>query len=185
MDEAPQFSLQRLSNALADVREGTGETPAEEYAMMLEVMMADCPGRPHPPAFSWNVGMVMHVLKGDLVLWELEHVQVDGPGTAYLFFYDKQGHWGLGQDAMDAVRTHVEEAFSEWISCSAHFTISLLPLMEVWWQSVAASDCRRLRGWAKILVHNTPVVAAWESDSSSQLVGSAPQQLEEPLGWER
>ena len=65
--------------------------------------------------------MVMHVLKSDLVLWELERVQVDGPGTAYLFFYDKQGHQGLKQ-----------EAFLEWISCSDHFNISLLPLMEVW-----------------------------------------------------
>ena len=108
--------------------------------MMLEVMMADRPGRPHPPMFSWNVGMVMHVLKSDPVLWELEHVQVDGPGTAYLFFYDKQGCRGLGQDAVDAVRNHVKEAFSEWISCSAHFNISPLSLKEVWQQSVAASD---------------------------------------------
>ena len=46
----------------------------EEYAMMLEVMMADCPGRPHSPTFSWNAGMVMHVLKSDPVLRELEHV---------------------------------------------------------------------------------------------------------------
>ena len=55
--------------------------------------------------------MVMHVLKNDPVLWELEHVQVDGPGMAYLFFYDKQGCQGLEQDAMDAVRIHMEEAF--------------------------------------------------------------------------
>ena len=95
--------------------------------------MADRPGRPRPPTFSWNAGMVMHVLKSDLVLRELEHVQVDGPSIAYLFFYDKQGRRGLGQDATDAVRTHAEEAFSEWISCSAHFTISLFPLMEAWW----------------------------------------------------
>ena len=81
--------------------------------MMLEVMIADRPGRPHPPTFSWNVGMVMHVLKSDPVLRELEHVQVDGPGIAYLLFYDKQGHWGLGQDAADAVQTHMEEVFSE------------------------------------------------------------------------
>ena len=74
----------------------------------------------------------MHVLKSGPVLRELEHVQVDGPGTAYLFFYDKQGHRGLGQDAMHAVQTHVEETFSEWILRSAHFTISLLPLKEVW-----------------------------------------------------
>ena len=44
LDEALQFSLQGLSNALAYVGEGTGETLVEEYAMMLEVMMADCPG---------------------------------------------------------------------------------------------------------------------------------------------
>ena len=44
LDEAPHFSLQGLSNALVDIREGTGETSAEEYAMMLEVMMADRPG---------------------------------------------------------------------------------------------------------------------------------------------
>ena len=136
LDEAPQFSVQGLSNVLVDVEEGT----VEEYAMMLEVMMADRPGRPHAPAFSWNAGMVMHVLKNDPVLRELEHVQVDGLGTAYLFFYDKQGHQGLGQDAMHAVWTHVEEAFSEWISCSAHFTISLFPLMEASQWSVAASD---------------------------------------------
>ena len=80
----------------------------------------------------------MHVLKSDPVLRELEHVQVDGPGTAYLFFYNKQDHQGLGLDATHAVWTHMEEAFSEWISCSAHFTFSLFPLMEVWQQLVAA-----------------------------------------------
>ena len=95
--------MQGLSDALADVGEGKDETPAGEYAMMLEVMMADHPGWPHPPTFSWNVGMVMHVLKSDLVLRELEHVQVDGPGTAYLFFYDKQGHQGLSQDTTHAI----------------------------------------------------------------------------------
>ena len=48
--------------------------------------------------------------------------------------------------------------------------------MEVWWQSVTASDCQRLRSWAENPAHNVPVGEAWESDSSSQLVGSAPQQ---------
>ena len=120
LDCAPRFSVQGLSNALADVGEGIVETPAQEYTMMLEVTMADCPGWPRPPAFSWNVGMVMHVLKSDPVLRELEHMQVDGPGTVYLFFYDKQGHQGLGQDTVYAIRAHIEEAFSGWISCSAH-----------------------------------------------------------------
>ena len=132
LDGAPRFSMQGLSDALADVGEGINETPVEEYAMMLEITMADHPGQPHPPAFSWNVGMVMHALKSDPVLRELEHMQVDGLGTAYLLFYDKQGRRGLGQDTAYVIRAHVEEAFSGWISHSAHFTISLLPLMEVW-----------------------------------------------------
>ena len=90
-------------------------------------------GWPHPPTFSWNVGMVMDMLKSDPVLREWEHMQVDGPGTAYLFFYDKQGYCGLGQDTAYAIWAHMEEAFSEWILCSTHFTISLLPLVEAWW----------------------------------------------------
>ena len=132
LDGALRFSMQGLSDALADVREGTNEPPAEEYAMMLEVTMADCPGQPHPPTFSWNVGMVMHILKSDPVLRELEHMQVDGLGTAYLFFYNKQGHQGLGQDTTYVIQAHAEEAFSEWISCSAHFAIRVLPLVEAW-----------------------------------------------------
>ena len=34
LDEAPCFSLQGLSDALADTGEGTWETSAEEYTMM-------------------------------------------------------------------------------------------------------------------------------------------------------
>ena len=44
LDETPRFSLQELSDALADIREGMGQTSAEEYALTLEVMMADRPG---------------------------------------------------------------------------------------------------------------------------------------------
>ena len=44
LDEVPRFSLQGLSDALADVGEGMGETSAEEYGLMLEVTMADHPG---------------------------------------------------------------------------------------------------------------------------------------------
>ena len=43
LDEALHFSLQGLSDALADVGEGSGETSAEEYTLMLEVTMADHP----------------------------------------------------------------------------------------------------------------------------------------------
>ena len=102
-----------LSDALVNVGEGIDETPVEEYVMMLEVTMADHPGWPCPPMFSWNVGMAMHVLKSDPVLRKLEHMQVDGLGTAYLFFYDKRGHQGLGQDTVYATQAHVEEAFSQ------------------------------------------------------------------------
>ena len=125
--------MQGLSNALADVAKGINKTPVEEYTIMLEVMMADHPGWPCPSTFSWNVGMVMHILKSDPVLRELEHMQVDSPWTAYLFFYDKQGCLGLGQDTTYVIQAHVEEAFSGWILHSTHFTISLLPLMEAWW----------------------------------------------------
>ena len=96
LDEIPQFSLQGLSDTLVDIGEETGKTLVEEYALMLEVTMADCPGCPHPPTFSWNAGMVMHILKSDPVLQELEHVQVDGPGTAYLFFLRQAGLLGFG-----------------------------------------------------------------------------------------
>ena len=44
LDETVQFSLQGLSNALADIREETGKTSTEEYALMSEVTMADHPG---------------------------------------------------------------------------------------------------------------------------------------------
>ena len=52
LDGAPRFSMQGLSDALADVREGITEPLAEEYAMMLEVMMDNHPGQVCPPAFS-------------------------------------------------------------------------------------------------------------------------------------
>ena len=48
--------------------------------------------------------------------------------------------------------------------------------MEVWQQAVAASDCLRLRSRAENPVPSIPVVNAGESDSSVQLIGSAPQQ---------
>ena len=40
----PTIFMQGLSNALADVGEWINDTPAEEYTMMLEMMMADHPG---------------------------------------------------------------------------------------------------------------------------------------------
>ena len=112
LDEALQFSMQGLSDVLTDVGEGVDETLVEEYTMMLEVTMADHP-MALPPTFSWNAGMVMHILKSDPVLRELEHMQVDGPGTAYFFFYNKQGHRGA-----HAIWTHVFQSGSHALPTS-------------------------------------------------------------------
>ena len=82
------FSVQGLSDALTalDTKITVVQPPSEEFALLLEVMMADLPGHLHPPTFSWNVGMVMHSLKGNPALRDLKHVQVDDLGMAYLFF---------------------------------------------------------------------------------------------------
>ena len=97
--------IQGLSDALTSLKSEVTvvQPPAEEYTLLLEVTMADQPGCPHPPVFSWNAGMVLHVLKGDPTLRDLEHVQVDSLGTMYLFFYDKQGCRGLMQDAAETL----------------------------------------------------------------------------------
>ena len=88
---AQNFSIQGSSDMLTSLESEVTvvQPPAEEYAVLLEVTMADQPGHLCPPAFSWNVSMVLHILKRDPTLWDLELVQVDGSGTAYLFFYDK------------------------------------------------------------------------------------------------
>ena len=43
---APHFSVQGLTNALTEIGQEIAEVlpPAKEYAMLLEVMMADHPG---------------------------------------------------------------------------------------------------------------------------------------------
>ena len=70
------FSVQGLCDALTALESEimVVQTLSEEYALLLEVRMADCPQHPCPSTFSWNVGMVMHVLKGDPTLRDLEHV---------------------------------------------------------------------------------------------------------------
>ena len=136
--------------------------------------MADCPRCPHLPTFSWNTGMVLHVLKGDPTLRDLEHVQVDGPSMVYLFSYDKQGCRGLKCDATQALQMHLAEAFSEWISCSVHFVVIPLPLVKGWQQAMATSDrcCQRSR--AEYPDHPVPNLISSESDSTPLLVGSTP-----------
>ena len=126
------FSVQGLMDALAMLDPEVTEVPQpeEEYVLLLEVTITDRLGCLQPSAFSWNSGMVLHVLKRDPTLRDLEHVQVDGPGTAYLFFYDKQGQRGLKEETAENLQARVTEAFPEWISHSAHFMATLLPLAE-------------------------------------------------------
>ena len=73
--DAVSFTVLDLRDALTAAEFTITEPlrPVDEFIIQLEVMMANQPGRPHPPAFSWNGGMVQHVLKGDLALQELEH----------------------------------------------------------------------------------------------------------------
>ena len=81
-DDTVRFTVQGLRDALTAAESMVTEPPCpmDEYIIQLEVMMVDQPSRPHPPAFSWNAGMVLHVLKSDPALRELEHIQVDSPG---------------------------------------------------------------------------------------------------------
>ena len=90
------------------------------------------------------------------MLRDLEHIQVDGLETAYLFFFNKQGRHRFTHEAAQGMQAHIEEAFLEWISHSAHFAVNPLPLTE---------GCQGLAILA---------FASSESDSIPQLIGSAP-----------
>ena len=75
-EDAASFTVQGLRDALMVAVCTVTEPPhpADEFIIQLEVTMADQLGWPHPPAFSWNGGMVQHVLKSDPALRELEHI---------------------------------------------------------------------------------------------------------------
>ena len=150
------------------------EPPEEELILQLEVTMADCPGHPCLPAFSWNAGMVMHVLKNDPALRDLEYVQVDNPGTTYLFFLDNQCHCQLPAEAVEMLGAYLPGAFFEWISRSAHFAAVTIPLAEGrHLASVAANrHHQRLRMDPQGPVLGAPFSS--KSDVGPVLVGSTP-----------
>ena len=58
--DALSFTVQGLRDALTEAESTvTGPPhPTDEFIIQLEVTMADRPGRLHPPAYSWNGGMV-------------------------------------------------------------------------------------------------------------------------------
>ena len=136
--------------------------------------MVDQPRRPCPPAFSWNGGMVQHVLKSDLALRELEHVQVDSPGLAYLFFYDRHGHRGLMKEAALAICSHLADTFAEWIGRSAHFDAVPLLLEEGCQCMTAAQERHRQHIWTQEQPSLPIHVTGSASSRSSQLVGRVP-----------
>ena len=140
------FTVQGLRDALAKAESIVTEppSPADEFINQLEVTMADQPGRQRPPAYSWNGGLVRHVLKGNPALKDLEHMQVDGPGLAYLFFYDQHGYHGLSKEEALAMCFHIADAFAEWIGRSVHFDAVPL-LLEAGWQHTTAMQerCRQ------------------------------------------
>ena len=60
--------------------------------------------------------------KGNPGLRDLEHVQVDGPGLTYLFFYDRHGYRGLSkEEALSLCTPTLQMPFAKWIGRSAHF----------------------------------------------------------------
>ena len=144
-DDVVSFTVQGLRVALTAAESTVTEPPCtvDEFIIQLEVMMADRPGRLCPPAFSWNGGMVQHVLKSDPALRELEHVQVNSPGLAYLFFYDRHGCRGLTKEAALAICSHIAEAFAECIGRSAHFDAVPLLLDEGCQHATAAQEKHR------------------------------------------
>ena len=58
--DVPNFTVQGLWDALTKAESVVTEPPppANEFIIQLEVTMADRPGRPQPPAYSWNGGLV-------------------------------------------------------------------------------------------------------------------------------
>ena len=183
-DGVQAFIVQGLTDALSglELEDTVVEPPKEELILQLEVMMVDRSGRPHPPAFLWNASMVMHILKNDPTLRDLEYVQVDNPGTTYLFFLDKQCHRGLSAEVAERLGAYLPGAFSEWILCSAHFVAITIPLTEGRRLASAVTNrCRqRLRTDPQGPTLGAPFSS--ESDVGPVLVGSAPPT---PVGRER
>ena len=184
VDGTQAFTVQGLTDALLGLEseDTVVEPPGEELILQLEVTMADHLGCPRPPAFSWNAGMVMHVLKNDPTLRDLEYVQVDNPGTTYLFFLGKQCHHRLSAEVAEMLDAYLPGAFSEWISHSAHFVAVTIPLTEGRHLASAATNrChQRLRMDPQGPALDAPFSS--ESDVGPVLVSSTPPT---PVGRER
>ena len=118
--------------------------------------------------------MVQHVLKSNPALRELEHIQVDSPGLAYLFFYERHGHYGLTKEAAIAIHSHLADAFTEWIGRSAHFVSVPLLLKEGCQHVMAAQERCRQCIWPQEQPTLPIHVTGSASSGLSQLVGRVP-----------
>ena len=98
-DGAQALTVQGLTDALSGLEseDMVVEPPKEELILQLEITMADCPGRPCLPVFSWNASIVMHILQNDPTLRDLEYAQVDNPGIIYLLFLASSATAGCQQ----------------------------------------------------------------------------------------
>ena len=128
---------------------------------------------------------MQHILKSDPVLKDLEHAQVDGPGLAYLFFYDRHGYHGLSKEEALAMCSHIADAFAEWIGRSVHFdTVPFL--LEVGRQHTTAVQEKRRQHVRPLEEPVLPVqVNESTSSESSQLVGGVPPVTGSPGGSDR
>ena len=183
-DGAQSLTVQGLTDTLSGLEseDAVVEPPEEELILQLEVTMADCLGHPRPPAFSWNASIVMHVLKNDPTLRDFKYVQVDNPGTTYLFFLDKQCYCGLPAEAAEMLGVYFPGAFSEWFSHLAHFVAITIPLAEGRHLAGVAANRhhQRLRTDSQGPALGAPLSS--KSDVGPVLVGSAPPT---PVGRER
>ena len=81
---------------------------------------------------------VTHALKSDPSMRDLEHVQVDGPGLAYLFLYYFHGYRAVFPKRKTlSLCSHIVEVFTKWIGRSACFDAVPL-LLEVGQQCTTA-----------------------------------------------
>ena len=109
-------------------------------------------------------------------------MQADGPGLAYLFFYDRHGYHGLSKEEALTMRSHIADAFAEWIGRSAHFDMVPL-LLEAGWQCGAATQERHRQRVRPLEEPILPVHASKSTGSGlSQLVGGVPPVLEAQEG---
>ena len=118
--------------------------------------------------------MVQHVLKSDLALRELEDIQVNSPGLAYLFFHDRHGHHALTKEAALTICSHLVDTFAEWIGRSMHFDVVPLLLEEGCQCTMAAQEkhrqCIQTQEQPSFPIH----VTGSGSSGLSQLVGGVP-----------